>query len=381
MKSIFVLCESLNIGGAERALYTLLKHIDKRKYDITLCVLCNTGYYSYLIKEINGIKYIPILTPIEKGFKGVIYRLKYNLLYKYLSSKLIYKLFLHNKADVEIAFCEGFSTKIIASSSNKNSKKIAWVHTDLLHNNWPLHNGIYKNIIEELESYSMFDSIIGVSNSVTNNLKKLLTEKAIIHTLYNLIDEQDISNNENESIDYIYNNNSINLISVGRLEYVKGYDRLINVCSKLINKDKFNITLTIVGNGSQYNNLSYLIDELNTSSTIKLLGIKENPYPYIKNADLYVCPSRDEGYNIALAEAIILGLPCVATNCSGPDEILNNGQYGCLVDNNEEALYLCLKELIYNPNKLHQLKLLSNQRKTFFDLNKNISQIESVLDE
>lgn len=379
MKSILFLCESLGIGGAEKALYTLLTHIDKNKFDITVCSLCDTGHYSKLIKQIPNIKYRSILFPRDTGFKGLLYKLKYQLIYKILPPSLIYKLFIPKNNTVEIAFCEGFSTKIIANSSNKNSKKIAWVHTDLLKNNWPVFIAIYKDINEEVSSYSKFNSIIGVSNSVSNNLRQLLHNKTAVHTLYNLIDEVAILNQAVEDIDYKFNNSSINIISVGRLEYVKGYDRLINICSRLINNDNLNITLTIVGNGTQFNNLSELIKQLNISSKIKLLGTKQNPYPYIKTADLYVCPSRDEGYNIALAEAITLGKPCISTNCSGPDEILENGKYGCLVKNDEDSLYFAIKEICLNHNKLKLLSDLSIERRQFFNLSKNLGQIESLI--
>lgn len=379
MKSILFLCESLGIGGAEKALYTLLTHIDKNKFDITICSLCDTGHYSKLIKQIPNIKYRSILFPRDTGFKGLLYKLKYQLIYKILPPSLIYKLFIPKNNTVEIAFCEGFSTKIIANSSNKNSKKIAWVHTDLLKNNWPVFIAIYKDINEEVSSYSKFNSIIGVSNSVSNNLRQLLHNKTAVHTLYNLIDEVAILNQAVEDIDYKFNNSSINIISVGRLEYVKGYDRLINICSRLINNDNLNITLTIVGNGTQFNNLSELIKQLNISSKIKLLGTKQNPYPYIKTADLYVCPSRDEGYNIALAEAITLGKPCISTNCSGPDEILENGKYGCLVKNDEDSLYFAIKEICLNHNKLKLLSDLSIERRQFFNLSKNLGQIESLI--
>lgn len=379
MNSVLILCESLNVGGAERALYTLLKHIDKTKFKITLCVLCDSGYYSTAIKQISNINYVAVLIPKEKGIKKFIYKLKYNLIYKYLPPHIIYKLFIPKKRDLEIAFCEGFSTKIIAASTNKKSKKIAWVHTDLQNNNWPITLGVYKDIKEEIKTYTKYNNIVGVSNSVSENLKLFLQNKTNIYTLYNLIDEQEINQQAKMYINYKYNKNTINIVSVGRLEYVKGYDRLINVCSKLINKDKIDITLTIIGNGTQFDKLNFLIEELNTKSRIKLLGMKENPYPYINNADLYVCPSRQEGYNIALAEAIILGKPCISTKCSGPDEILDYGKYGLLVENNDNALYLGIKDVCVDVNKLKQIKNLSIARRTFFNINRNINITEKFL--
>ena len=74
-------------------------------------------------------------------------------------------------------------------------------------------------------------------------------------------------------------------------------------------------------------------------SNIKLLGFKENPYKYIKQVDLFVCSSKNEGFSLVIAEAMILGLPVSSRNRSGPNELLNFGEYGYIVENNEE-LYM-----------------------------------------
>lgn len=380
MKKILFLCESLEIGGAERALHTLLRHLNLNKFNITVCSLCDVGYYSTLIKQIPGINYNPILIPQNKSIKRIIYKIKYNLIYKFLNTFFIYKIFVPKGNDVEIAFCEGFATKILSKSTNKKSKKIAWVHTDLRLNNWPVNIGIYKDINEENNVYNKFHNIVGVSKSVTNNLIKLLHQKDNITTLYNLIDETEIKGLSYQDINISFETSKLKIVSVGRLSKVKGYDRLINICAKLIIEDHLNINLIIVGGGVEYNNLSKQIAELGISQSVKLIGPQNNPYPYIKMADLYVCPSRQEGYNIALAEAIILEKPCISTNCSGPDEILENGKYGYLVDNNDDSLYLGLKDLICNTQKLDYYKSLSIKRKSFFELKKNAAKIESLIE-
>lgn len=381
MKSILFLCESLEIGGAERALYTLLSHLNLNKFNITVCSLCDTGYYSTLIKQIPEINYKPILIPQNNGIKRFIYNIKYNLIYKLLNTSLIYKLFIPKGKDVEIAFCEGFATKILSKSTNKKSKKIAWIHTDLLLNNWPVNIGVYRNLNDEINVYNKFNNIVGVSNSVTNNLIKILHRKNNISTLYNLIDETEIKALSYQDININFNTSKLKIVSVGRLSKVKGYDRLINICAKLIIEDNLDICLIIVGGGVEYNNLSKRIADLGISQSVKLVGSQYNPYPYIKMADLYVCPSRQEGYNIALAEAIILEKPCISTNCSGPDEILENGKYGYLVENNDDSLYLGLKDLICNAKKLDYYKSLSIKRKSFFEFKKNTAKFESLIEE
>ncbi len=379
MKSVLFLCESLGVGGAERALYTLLTHLNKNRFNITVCTLCDTGHYSTLIKQIPNIQYKCVLTPEEKGIKKLVYKLKYHLIYRVLSARLIYKLFIPKHHNIEIAFCEGFATKILSNSNNKKCRKIAWVHTDLLLNNWPVNIGVFKNEIAEIEAYEKFHDIVGVSNSVSSNLTKLLSRKNNISTIYNIIDEEEINLKSQQDVNINFDKSKTNIVSVGRLAKVKGYDRLIRICARLIVEDKQNICLTIVGGGNEHYNLNNLVTELGVEKHIRLAGNQNNPYPYVKMADLYVCPSYQEGYNIALAEAIVLERPCISTNCSGPDEILGNGKYGCLAGNNDEELYSCLKELVINPDKLSQLQSMSKQRKTFFDIKKSINQVETFL--
>lgn len=378
MKSILILCESLSIGGAEKALYNLLKYIDKKQYNITVCTICDIGYFSTLIKQIPNITYKSLLIPYNSGLKGFIYKLKYNFIYKYIPNKYIYKFFIPKNHDIEIAFCEGFSTKVLSNSNNTKSHKIAWIHTDLLNNNWPLKSGIYSNEEEEKQSYLKFDTIIGVSNSVTKNLKEFLYNNNI-YTVYNIIYEDDIRKQAQNTSNIIISNSAFNIVSVGRLAKVKGYDRLIRVCIKLIKEDDLNVYLTIVGGGSEHKSLQDLINRSSVSDNIKLLGPKNNPYSYMSQADLYVCPSYQEGFNIALAEAIVLELPCVATNCSGPDEILDNGKYGVLTANNEESLYQNIKLLINNQSELIGLKKKAIERKSFFCINKNLSTLYNIL--
>lgn len=380
MKTILFLCESLGIGGAEKALYTLLSHIDKSVYRITVCTLCDIGYYSDLVKKIPNIKYHSILNPSESWFKSSLYKLRYLLIYRILSPKLIYKFFIPKNNDIEIAFCEGFSTKILANSNNKSSKKIAWVHTDLLKNNWPISIGVYKTLTDEILSYSRYDRIVGVSNSVTNNLNKLFKHKFNVQTIYNLIDVLEINKLAKVNPIIKQDISTFNIVSVGRLEYVKGYDRLITVCARLILDDNINITLTIVGDGNEYKNLSEQIKRLSLENRVQLVGVKNNPYPYILNADLYVCPSRQEGYNLALAEAIILGKPCASTNCSGPDEILDNGRFGMLVDNDDIKLYEALKFILRTPSFLQELKEKAIERTNFFSVKKNIDSFYQLIE-
>lgn len=375
MKKVLFLIESLRIGGAEKALVSLLKNLDTSKYDITVLCIADSGYLSELIRLVSGIKYTYIASSKSTFFD----KIKIKMIYRWLSPKMIYKLFIPHNFDVEIAFCEGFSTKIIGASTNKKIKRIAWVHTDLLENNWPVNNGTFADITEEILCYETFDYVIGVSDTVCNRLKSLLNNKNI-NRVYNLIDNDEIIEKSLEKTKYISVKGRVNIVSVGRLEFVKGYDRLITVIARLVHNDGLkDITLTLVGDGTERQNLINLINKNKLEDIVTLCGMQKNPYAIMKDKDLFVCPSRNEGFNIAMAEAIILGLPIVSTWCPGPNEILQDGKYGILCENSEEGLYKALKELLNRTSLLDKLSELSVERQLMFDKEEILEKIYKLI--
>lgn len=344
MKKVLFLVDSLRIGGAERALATMLATIDKSRYDITVLSIVDGGYFADLIKSNESINY----RYIASSNATFVDKVKVKLIYKYLTAKLVYKWFVPKDNDVEIAFCEGFTTKVIGASTNKVAKQIAWVHTDLKGNNWPLDNGVFDSLDEEISCYDCYDTVVGVSDIVKNGLFDILRNKNI-RRIYNLVDESEIKSKSQSPSLFALEKNRFNIISVGRLEYVKGYDRLINAFARLRNDGFENITLTIVGEGSQKEILFEMIQKSHLEDVVTLTGGQENPYAIMRGRDLFVCASRYEGYNIAIVEAMILDIPVLSTKCSGPEEVLQNGRYGTLCENNEQGLYdgihACLRQV------------------------------------
>lgn len=166
------------------------------------------------------------------------------------------------------------------------------------------------------------------------------------------------------------------LVTSGRLVGQKGYDRLLNVCHRL-NQEQFNYELWILGDGWSRSELEEQIqrDQL---TNVKLLGFKENPYQYIKQGDLFVCSSVNEGFSLVIAEAMMLGLPIISTDCAGPNELLDFGEYGLLVDNSEEGLYEGLKNLLSTPSLLQEYREKSKDRVSFFDAQHCINEIEEL---
>lgn len=364
--------ESLSGGGAEKVLVTLLNAIDLDKFDVTLCSMVDVGVNK---KDLPlGIRYTSILKPANSKIGEFFYRLKYKLVYSLLPLSWVYRLFLPQSNDVEVAFVEGYSTKLISHSTNCRAKKYAWVHTDLINNHWITM--VYKSKTEELESYSKFDGIVGVSDVVTQSVKSLYGLQNAV-TLYNPIDSDYIMERSAEQYSKP-SQSGISLVTTGRLVPQKGYDRLLRVVRRL-KADGVDFNLLILGEGPERHKLQKLIEENDLGGAVAMPGFLSNPYAAMKACDLFVCSSVAEGYSTAVTEALILGLPVITTRCSGMSELLGDNEFGVVVDNDEEALYKGLKELLLTPEKLVAYRQKASQRGETFTLSNLMPPIESLL--
>ena len=195
--------------------------------------------------------------------------------------------------------------------------------------------------------------------------------------IHNIIDTKNIVKLSYEKINV--KKKGITLVSVGRLAKVKGYDRLIKIINRLI-KDKIQCFLWIIGNGIEEEKLKKYINENNLNNYIFLTGYEDNPYKYIKNADIYVCSSYSEAYSTSVTEAVVLGKPIITTLCSGMDEILENGKSGLIVSNDEEALYNGLKRMILDDKFRNELIELSKKRFENLNISNQIKHIDDFFD-
>ena len=375
---ILFLIESLAGGGAEKVLITLLQHINYNHFDITLCCVSNIGKY---LNDIHpNVHYISIFPKPNNltGFSKFCYQIKYKLMYNWLPLKWVYQWFIPHHADVEIAFVEGFATKLLAHSTNKKAKKIAWIHIDLEQFHWT--QSIYKNIKQEENVYQKFNQLITVSETARIGFQRRFRNVDVpIKTLYNPIDSKEIIDKSllTNSLP-LRNKDKIRLVSIGRFTKQKAYIRLLNIINQL-NIQKYPIELWLIGDGEQRELLETYTKKNHLENIVTLWGFQDNPYAYLVQCDLFVCSSISEGNSTAVTEALILGLPVITTNCSGMHELLKNGECGMITDNSEEALYIGLKRLLDNPSLLQHYRNKAIDRGKDFSLQKLIEPIEKLL--
>ena len=379
MKKILFFVESLTGGGAEKVLSDLVANIDKTKYSVTVFSLVDIGVYQKMIQQHCEYKYFVPNLGEGKNFLAILSsKIKYKLT-RILPPKVLYRWIIKSDFDTEVAFTEGFSTRLIAASGNSSSKKIAWVHIDLFENHWSKIE--YKSIDEEIKSYENFDKIVCVAESVKKAFSKRFGISQNVIVKYNPVDRDDIIKKANQPIDNLnlnLNTNNIKLVTIGRLEDQKGYDRLLKVMHRL-KVDGLDFNLWIIGQGSKKNELEVYIKDNGLTENVHLLGFQSNPYNYLQASDAFVCSSRSEGFSTVVTEALILGKPVVTTNCSGMQELLGNNEFGIITENNTESLYNGLKEYMTNPSLQEKYKNASRVRGAKFEIGPIVDEIHKIL--
>ena len=278
------------------------------------------------------------------------------------------------KYDIEIGFFRGLSIKIISGSTNPKSVKLAWVHSDFKKCAGITNN--FKSFEKAKQAYSMFDKIVCVSKQAKTGFDEVIGLSDKSTTVYNLLPINEILSQANAVCPG--NRKGLTILSVGHLVDIKGYDRLLAV-TNTFTKNGYDFDLWIVGEGAEREKLQKYIDD-NRIDNVTLFGQQSNPYSFMKHADLYVCSSRYEGYNLTVAEALICGCPVLSTECTGPTEILDNGKFGMIVENSEEGLYNGMKAFFDNPSLLDEYRQKARERIDFFNEERILNQIESLFE-
>lgn len=342
-KKVLFLIESFIAGGAERALLTLANAMDKNKFDVTVVSIFKKSVY-----EGYNAKFDEDFAP-EIHRKYLIdntVRWKY-LLFNYLFNKLPIKLFhrflIGCEYDTEVAFYEGLPTVFLSDSSNKKSRKIAWLHYG---DGFADSDGEKKKWYQEV--YSAYDVVVGVSKDVCDNFKSRVGSERNIVVRYNIFDEGKIRQKSEE--DVVKRDRVVaSFVAVGRVCEVKGYDRLLRVCLRL-HHEGFDFCLNIVG-GGECDGLMKMVEDNCMSDYIHILGHKANPYPYVKASDWLVSSSYAEGFSTVIAESMIIGTPVISTLCCGTKELLGESEWGICCENSEMGLYSAMKSVLSDKEK------------------------------
>jgi len=365
----------MEMGGVEKVVLSMLNHLDKNKFEITVCLNINQGELRDEFPE--HVRKVFIAKGKEDFSKNSLLQ-KIQLLKRKFKLKKAEKnpkiadILLNEKYDVEIATTYSVY-KTVLNSTNKNSKKIAWLHSDLTLPGFdPYREDIFKNlqkfdyiIYGSKQSKDVLDEKYPHINFPPGNvvLNAIPIEEIKIKAQEILLDFGDIPT----------------FVSVGRLYFRKGYRTLLETHKRLLN-DGFLHQILIIGNGEDHQLLSRRIQELKVESTFKLLGMMANPYPYVKNADFYIMPSESEGWPLIIAETLILQKPILATNVGGIPEMIEHYVSGYLTDYSEESLYDGMKVFLTDPNVVYHIVENLKDIESHFDNKKIFDAVEGIIE-
>jgi len=227
-------------------------------------------------------------------------------------------------------------------------------------------------------AYRDADSIIVVSKGEKEDLvRNFNIPDDLIRVIYNPMNSKKIREMADDIVDIPFEKPTI--VSVGRLIYSKGFDILLRAFQKV--RQQIDCQLIILGAGEEREKLIAMSSALGMHENVLFLGFHHNPFKYMKRAQAFCTATRYEGLGNAIIEAMILGLPVIATDChSGPGESLGNGQYGILVPTqNPDAIADSLIRVLSDGVLRAKLSDLSLQRAKDFDLETSLKQWEDVI--
>lgn len=373
MKNILFFMETVDFGGAETVFTNIIKNINKSKFCIKVVTERDHELFTDEIKA--AVPYDCFIKTERSAVRDFWNKIVIKLSLV-LSERNIRKYFIRGNYDVEVAFCEGYSTKIIGNSGKRNCKKIAWVHTDVIKNPWS--EKIFGSAEEEKKCYEKFDAIVCVAETMKESFVKKYGMAEKVHVLYNPLDFESVIKKSAEKTDFKFGD-GMKFVLAGTFIKIKGFDRFVKVCKRL-KDDGEHFSALIMGDGEEKENIKKIIAETNLGDTVKILDFQTNPYKYIAHSDVYVCSSYAEGYSTAVSEAVALNVPVITTECSGMREIFGENECGIICENSEDGLYNAMKKVLENPSLLKKFSTEEKKRANDFSLKKRMKAIEDFIE-
>lgn len=259
--------------------------------------------------------------------------------------------------DLAVAYIEGGAAYYLADKV-RAKHKAAFIHIDY-------QQAGYLPMMDQ-NCYDCAERIFVVSTEVGEKFRSVYPQYGDKIVLFrNILDREEILRKAEAGIGFTDGFEGVRLVTVGRLHYQKGYDIAIRALAQL-RADGYPVRWYVVGEGPERANLERLIQTCGVGADFVLLGARENPYPYVKQADIYVHATRFEGKSIAIEEAQILRKPIVASNCTGNAEQITPDYDGILLDLSLENLVRTLEWLIDHPERQAALSFQVAKRKLIY---------------
>ncbi len=384
MKKLLVVINTLGHAGAETALLELLRHLPPKQYEVSLYVLMGQGelvhrlpehvkllnqkYDDHSVLSRDGRSHMRRQVLKAMFCRGTVFRLLPYLIRNLtvmlgkggiLPDKLLWRVLsdggerFDDRYDLAVAYLEGGSAYYVADHVNA-AKKAAFIHVDY-------GRAGYTRALDR-DCYLQYDKIFTVSDEVrTSFLEKYPECRERTEIFHNLIDQEAIRSRAKLPGGFTDDYPGMRILSVGRLTAQKAFEISIEAM-KLLKDRGVSARWYVLGEGNQRGMLEEKIRQLGLQEDFLLLGARENPYPYMAQADLYVHASRFEGKSIAIQEAQTLGCAILVSDCSGNREQVTAGVDGMMCRLDPEDLCRKIQELLSSKEERQRLGLAAAAR-------------------
>lgn len=363
MKKIFFLANSMNVGGVEKAFLGLLSAIPLDKYEVHLGLINKKGgFLDYLPKEVKiheitvyqkywrlindpPLQYIKefilkgnIIDALVHLFLYIQFKLSGNRywFYKYILRK---EPILEEKFDLAVAFAGPSQMMDYYVCEKVNAPvKCGWIHFDVS------KFGIDKGMTTQL--YKKYQKVFIVSETAKKIFDGLFPQfKDKTEVFYNIVSPEQVIRLAENGDNYTDNFAGKRILTVGRISEEKG-QRVAIEALKLILDQGVDAKWYFVGDGKDKEFCEKLAENLSISDRVVFLGTQTNPYGFMRDCDIYMQPSRHEGFCITLAEALCFNNPIVATDFTGAKEQLEHRTNGIVTGMNAEDIVQGLRKAI-----------------------------------
>lgn len=365
---------SMEMGGVEKVVLSMLNHLNKDKFELTICLNINQGELRnefpkyvrkvYLTDGREDLSKNSVIQKIQLAKRNL--KLKSALKNPKIADKL-----LNETYDVEIAPTYAAFSAVL-NSLNKNSKKIGWFHSDIT---LPKLQPLVPEILKQIPQFDYF--IFGSQQ----------TKDILVETYPDLkIPENQVILNA-IPIDELKQKalafkpelpNKPVFVSVARLHSRKGFHKLMDAHARLL-KDGFDHHIIVIGDGEEMENLKKQAENLGVTESFKLLGSSMNPYPHVKNADFFILPSESEGWPLIIADTLILQKPIISTNVGGIPEMIEHEKTGYLINYETDEMYASMKRFLTDSDLVSQIKENLKDIEKQFDNQKIFDAVEDII--
>lgn len=391
-KILFVM-ESLGIGGAEKSLLTILSMLDYQKYDVDLFLFRTDGeLMEFLPSEVKVLKASENYHIFSKNRKMAPLRFLKKLDFKRAYHSLLYlikcwhaqnakKLYIgweHVKVmfdeinqfyDTSVAFLER-KTIYFNSDKVKAKHKIGFVHND-----YSTYAYDYEQDKKYFKDYQKIATVSQHCQEVLEEIFPEYREKFVV--VKNMVSKKVIQQMAEEKLELLKEKTTI--VTVGRLVKQKGMDRAIVICKKLIEQGYF-VKWYVIGAGPEEKDLQKKIREKGLQDIFILVGAQKNPYPWMRNCDIYVQPSRFEGFGITVCEAKALAKPMVVSDIPEFREQILDGVNGYIAKN-DEMMYDKIVELIENKKGMREQFITFLEKDESIENKEELKKLCEILEE